>query len=442
MDIVAKVEAAPGYNRMPFTVETDAVDGLIVTYKMKLTPAPATLVSLNPAGSTFANAGQQLLGVVSAEPDAHWGSSYETTTTWHTARNAARRLAHTEADSGSPHIQRLTVTGLTIGQAYVLEDGAEVSETMLASGNGPATVEHLLAGWQDASEYPNMPFTLEAEGNVVRLRYKSRGEVKTRALMRRGTGTILGYGQTVVIGGASQMEVQEITVDPADLTTQATYQLSTGVRLTSANLATADAPGLVTAIQSAPDPGVQYARYSDLPFVVAAESATVVRVTYKTSAPKRAFTAVTLTQAGQTNALATAVSETVLRFTGLSFAGPGQYKVCFCDSKLLPKGTRHCTTEAHYAVTVGDLQVSGLSCLLAQPKLNRASCVPQYYGGLSCIAHRRGGLHNHNPTTGWSATADNPAAGDAQTQGLNTSWSVTAPASGRAEALAKSVWVA
>ena len=43
-----------------------------------------------------------------------------------------------------------------------------------------------------------------------------------------------------------------------------------------------------------------------------------------------------------------------------------------------------CGSVADYAVEVGTVHASGVSCLLGKPELQRASCTPQFHGGLRC----------------------------------------------------------
>jgi hypothetical protein len=75
-----------------------------------------------------------------------------------------------------------------------------------------------------------------------------------------------------------------------------------------------------------------------------------------------------------------AVSTTgILRFAGLTL-GAGRYKACFCDH--LSAGI--CKDLSDFAVDVGRIHVSGVSCLLGDPKYVRGVCVPQAYGGLRC----------------------------------------------------------
>jgi hypothetical protein len=79
-------------------------------------------------------------------------------------------------------------------------------------------------------------------------------------------------------------------------------------------------------------------------------------------------------------------SADVLRFAPVAFSrstsGAGKFKVCFCDSALL--SGEACLSEADYSLEVGELYVSGVSCLLADPKYRRGTCYPMYHGGLAC----------------------------------------------------------
>jgi hypothetical protein len=69
----------------------------------------------------------------------------------------------------------------------------------------------------------------------------------------------------------------------------------------------------------------------------------------------------------------------ILRFAGLTL-GAGRYKACFCDH--LSAGI--CKDLSDFAVDVGRIHVSGVSCLLSDPKYVRGVCVPQSFGGLRC----------------------------------------------------------
>jgi len=94
--------------------------------------------------------------------------------------------------------------------------------------------------------------------------------------------------------------------------------------------------------------------------------------------------------------------DAMLRFTGweaaksptgkdtqMKFSTGGTFKLCFCDSTLstnvLGKPVS-CKSEADYLIEVGKVHSSGVSCLLSQPRLRRASCATQMWGGLRCYA--------------------------------------------------------
>jgi hypothetical protein len=74
----------------------------------------------------------------------------------------------------------------------------------------------------------------------------------------------------------------------------------------------------------------------------------------------------------------------VLRFKPIEFETGGSYKVCFCDSSLLPAGQQHCHAESDYDVEVGSLIVSGVSCLLQETDFRRRTCYGMFHGGLAC----------------------------------------------------------
>jgi hypothetical protein len=75
----------------------------------------------------------------------------------------------------------------------------------------------------------------------------------------------------------------------------------------------------------------------------------------------------------------------ILRFGPIGFnADAGKYKVCFCDSALLPAGREACLAEKDYSLEVGELYVSGVSCLLADARFRRGTCYEMYHGGLAC----------------------------------------------------------
>jgi hypothetical protein len=72
----------------------------------------------------------------------------------------------------------------------------------------------------------------------------------------------------------------------------------------------------------------------------------------------------------------------LLIFQDIKFTSGGKFKVCFCDSTLV--GDDGCTSPADYGVEVGEVQASGISCLLTNPLYNRKTCVPMASGGLRC----------------------------------------------------------
>jgi hypothetical protein len=65
----------------------------------------------------------------------------------------------------------------------------------------------------------------------------------------------------------------------------------------------------------------------------------------------------------------------VLHYTGVSFESGGTFKLCFCDSYRWPAGLP-CNKIEDFGVEVGTIHSSGVSCLVAQPELQKASCVP------------------------------------------------------------------
>merc|ERR1711924_518854 len=102
-------------------------------------------------------------------------------------------------------------------------------------------------------------------------------------------------------------------------------------------------------------------------------------------------------------------SSKVLRFAPVAFSrtssGAGKFKVCFCDHGLL--SGEACLSEADYSLEVGELYVSGVSCLIADKKYRRGTCYPMYHGGLAC-----------SETLSLPALTSLPASA-----GLPTSWS-------------------
>jgi len=77
-------------------------------------------------------------------------------------------------------------------------------------------------------------------------------------------------------------------------------------------------------------------------------------------------------------------SDNILRFMPVSFVSGGSYKVCFCDSALLPTGQQYCHAESDYSVEIGELIVSGVSCLLKESDFRRRTCYNMFHGGLIC----------------------------------------------------------
>jgi hypothetical protein len=75
----------------------------------------------------------------------------------------------------------------------------------------------------------------------------------------------------------------------------------------------------------------------------------------------------------------------LLRFKPVQFKSGGTFKLCFCDASLTKDGV--CMTEKDYKIEVGTIHASGVSCLIADPKLQRVSCTPQAHGGLRCYEH-------------------------------------------------------
>jgi hypothetical protein len=76
----------------------------------------------------------------------------------------------------------------------------------------------------------------------------------------------------------------------------------------------------------------------------------------------------------------------MLRFKPIQFKSGGTFKLCFCDSSLLGPG-EVCSSEKDYKIEIGTLHASGVSCLIANPKLQRVSCTDQMHGGLRCYEH-------------------------------------------------------
>jgi hypothetical protein len=77
-------------------------------------------------------------------------------------------------------------------------------------------------------------------------------------------------------------------------------------------------------------------------------------------------------------------TSSVLRFSPVRFPEGGTFKVCFCDTEAHP-GT-FCNTTADFSLEVGTVHVSGVGCLLEDPRLRSGNfqCKEMRYGGLSC----------------------------------------------------------
>jgi len=73
----------------------------------------------------------------------------------------------------------------------------------------------------------------------------------------------------------------------------------------------------------------------------------------------------------------------ILRFADISFAEGGEFKLCFCDSSLLG-ANEICDSAEDFTIEVGKVHATVLQCLLSDPKMTRATCESQLYGGLRC----------------------------------------------------------
>mmetsp|Transcript_75653 Transcript_75653/g.202265 ORF Transcript_75653/g.202265 Transcript_75653/m.202265 type:complete len:1281 (-) Transcript_75653:28-3870(-) len=67
----------------------------------------------------------------------------------------------------------------------------------------------------------------------------------------------------------------------------------------------------------------------------------------------------------------------ILRYTAIKFSSAGTFKVCFCENDRTADDT--CTTAADYAVEVGKVHVSGVSCLLQDKRFRKGVCCRQYW---------------------------------------------------------------
>jgi hypothetical protein len=75
-----------------------------------------------------------------------------------------------------------------------------------------------------------------------------------------------------------------------------------------------------------------------------------------------------------------ASTPTLLRFEPLVLRTPGTFKACFCDSLHFD-----CLQRSSYGVTLGEIHVSGVGCLLSAGK-HSGECAQQAAGGLRCYA--------------------------------------------------------
>jgi hypothetical protein len=76
--------------------------------------------------------------------------------------------------------------------------------------------------------------------------------------------------------------------------------------------------------------------------------------------------------------------DSMYRFKDLTFSSGGEFKLCFCDSSILPGTNNFCDKAEDYTIEVGKIHATGLQCLLNDPKMTKGTCVQQFYGGLRC----------------------------------------------------------
>jgi len=69
-------------------------------------------------------------------------------------------------------------------------------------------------------------------------------------------------------------------------------------------------------------------------------------------------------------------SDRLLRFGPVQIGQGGTYKVCLCDES--------CGGVQDFNVEVGEIRVTGLSCLVRQAELRKLDCRQQFHGGLRC----------------------------------------------------------
>jgi len=75
-------------------------------------------------------------------------------------------------------------------------------------------------------------------------------------------------------------------------------------------------------------------------------------------------------------------SRGVLHFPSIEFKSGGTFKLCFCDHTRLDQP---CAKPEDFAIEVGTVHASGVSCLVAQPRLQRVDCAAQRAdSGLRC----------------------------------------------------------
>jgi hypothetical protein len=73
----------------------------------------------------------------------------------------------------------------------------------------------------------------------------------------------------------------------------------------------------------------------------------------------------------------------LLRFNKITFKTGGTFKLCFCDSSI----QKTCSSKKDYSVQVGKIHASGVSCLIQEKSLRKASCVEQFHGSsLRCYS--------------------------------------------------------
>jgi hypothetical protein len=76
--------------------------------------------------------------------------------------------------------------------------------------------------------------------------------------------------------------------------------------------------------------------------------------------------------------------DSMYRYKDIDFKSGGEFKLCFCDSSILPGTNNICDQPEDYTIEVGRIHATGLQCLLNDPKMTKGTCVNQFYGGLRC----------------------------------------------------------